>query len=82
MQRIPRYILLIDALVTHTSPSHVDYANLLQALALMKRFTEKTNQDQRNYELYQVILRLYDLLQPQVPVCLSLIYITWGCSGR
>jgi hypothetical protein len=68
VQRIPRYILLLDALVAHTPTTHTDYADLRQALDVMKRFTESANQTQRNYERYQAILRLHELLQPQIPV--------------
>lgn len=67
VQRIPRYILLLDALVAHTPTTHIDYADLCQALDVMKRFTESANQTQRNYERYQAILRLHELLQPQIP---------------
>jgi uncharacterized membrane protein len=75
VQRIPRYILLLDALVAHTPTTHTDYADLCQALDVMKRFTESANQTQRNYERYQAILRLHELLQPQIPVRLPKLSI-------
>lgn len=77
VQRVPRYILLLDALVSRTPAAHPDHTPLCQALDAMKRFTEAANQEQRTYERYQAILRIHELLYPQIPVR-PLLRISWA----
>uniref|UniRef100_A0A6B2L4J8 Uncharacterized protein n=1 Tax=Arcella intermedia TaxID=1963864 RepID=A0A6B2L4J8_9EUKA len=44
VQRIPRYVLLLQDFLHHTSPSHPDYANLQKSLDLMKEVANYINQ--------------------------------------
>lgn len=60
--------MLLDALAVHTPASHPDHMPLYHALESMKRFATSANQAQRNYERYQAILRIHELMFPQLPV--------------
>jgi hypothetical protein len=65
VQRIPRYILLLQELFNHTPRSHPDAKLLAIALAEMKAFTEEANNSQKNYERYQAIVKIDAVLVPR-----------------
>jgi len=50
IQRVPRYILLIQDLLKHTSPDHPDYHNLEQALEVMNKTGNYINESKREAE--------------------------------
>jgi len=50
IQRIPRYILLIQDLLKHTNPEHPDYRNLEEALAVMNKTGSFINESKREAE--------------------------------
>jgi len=50
IQRIPRYILLIQDLLKHTSLDHPDYHNLEEALASMNKTGKLINESKREAE--------------------------------
>lgn len=43
IQRIPRYVLLTEAVIKHTSDMHPDYANLQKAMGLFKSVADYVN---------------------------------------
>ncbi|KAJ3278413.1 hypothetical protein HK104_002359 [Borealophlyctis nickersoniae] len=50
VQRLPRYVLLADELLSRTPPEHPDYANLSQAAADIKRRVAECNEGKRAWE--------------------------------
>jgi DNA repair exonuclease SbcCD ATPase subunit len=50
IQRIPRYILLLNDMVKHTSPNHVDSANLIAATQAFQQFATFINENNRRAE--------------------------------
>ena len=44
VQRIPRYMLLLDALLKFTPPDHPDFNNLTEAIAKVKSVADHLNQ--------------------------------------
>ncbi len=50
VQRIPRYILLLNDLLKHTWPEHVDYGDLRNAVAAMENVAEYINERTRVHE--------------------------------
>ncbi|GAM29292.1 hypothetical protein SAMD00019534_124680 [Acytostelium subglobosum LB1] len=57
-QRIPRYTLLIDAVLRYTNPLHTDFLNLQNALAQMKKMTESINERVRDSEKTQLVTNI------------------------
>ncbi|KAL0481348.1 Rac guanine nucleotide exchange factor gxcJJ, partial [Acrasis kona] len=55
VQRIPRYNLLINELLKHTSAYHRDYENLKNALVQLKEVTNHVNSRIREYEENQLL---------------------------
>jgi len=47
IQRIPRYVLLLQDLVNHTDSSHCDYENLVNALVEVRKTAEFINQTKK-----------------------------------
>eukprot|EP01133_Synstelium_polycarpum_P011602 gene11602-13544_t len=54
-QRIPRYTLLIDAVLRFTDPIHIDFSPLQAALTQMKKLTESINEKVRDSEKLQLV---------------------------
>lgn len=50
IQRIPRYILLLQDMVKHTLPSHIDYSNLQTALTSFQQYATFINENNRRTE--------------------------------
>eukprot|EP01105_Mastigella_eilhardi_P021600 TRINITY_DN5244_c1_g1_i1.p1 TRINITY_DN5244_c1_g1~~TRINITY_DN5244_c1_g1_i1.p1 ORF type:complete len:732 (+),score=211.68 TRINITY_DN5244_c1_g1_i1:31-2196(+) len=75
-QRIAKYPLLLRDLINDTTPTHKDYANLLQASQEMFRVLNDVNDETKNRQTVQVISKLqpnliwrreaYDLLESKV----------------
>ncbi|EGG21644.1 pleckstrin domain-containing protein [Cavenderia fasciculata] len=57
-QRIPRYTLLIDAILRFTSPTHPDYIPMQKAMTEMKLQTEKINESIRDSEKLQLVTNI------------------------
>ncbi|RKP21234.1 Dbl homology domain-containing protein [Rozella allomycis CSF55] len=61
-QRIPRYCLLLQSLISCTNVDHEDYQNLTQALKELLKRTNEINDKKREYEnasrLYEIALKL------------------------
>eukprot|EP01116_Phalansterium_solitarium_P015684 TRINITY_DN3488_c2_g1_i1.p3 TRINITY_DN3488_c2_g1~~TRINITY_DN3488_c2_g1_i1.p3 ORF type:complete len:351 (+),score=150.07 TRINITY_DN3488_c2_g1_i1:1271-2323(+) len=62
VQRIPRYILLLQDLRAHTLPSHPDFDSLALALAKLQEVAATINESNRRAESMSRILRLQQLL--------------------
>jgi hypothetical protein len=67
IQRMPRYIMLLDQLIKYTPPHHIDHGNMTKALDKMKQITEYLNEAKRSAEsankLVDVELKLTGLTQ-------------------
>jgi len=62
VQRIPRYELLLHALVNSTWKSHPDYENLVQAHKMAAQISEQVNDMKRQRENHDKMLHVYNLL--------------------
>jgi hypothetical protein len=66
IQRVPRYVLLLDDLLKNTPAGHCDYDALTSAHAEMKRVAVLINERKRDAENFQVLLGIYNTLEPPV----------------
>ncbi|EFA81125.1 pleckstrin domain-containing protein [Heterostelium album PN500] len=57
-QRIPRYTLLIDAILQYTNPLHPDYVHLQNAMSMTKKLTESINERIRDSEKTQLVTNI------------------------
>jgi len=62
VQRIPRYIMLLDDLLKHTSATHPDYNGLEKAIETTKEVTVTINEKKRELENTQRILLIQESL--------------------
>jgi GTPase SAR1 family protein len=62
VQRIPRYELLLHALVNNTWKSHPDYQNLVEAHKMAAQISEQVNDMKRQRENHDKMLQVYNLL--------------------
>eukprot|EP01117_Protostelium_nocturnum_P008257 TRINITY_DN2949_c0_g1_i2.p1 TRINITY_DN2949_c0_g1~~TRINITY_DN2949_c0_g1_i2.p1 ORF type:complete len:564 (+),score=206.30 TRINITY_DN2949_c0_g1_i2:98-1789(+) len=69
IQRIPRYVMLLEDLLKNTpeNPMHRDRAELSEALMKMKDVAKMINDKKREAENFQVLVTLYNQLDPQIP---------------
>lgn len=58
VQRMPRYVILLKALIEYTPPDHVDYDNLVSAYEKMQEVVGEINEAKRKYENQQRLLEL------------------------
>ncbi|CAG8516332.1 15947_t:CDS:2 [Acaulospora colombiana] len=58
IQRIPRYKLLLDALIKHTDESHPDYANLQKCFRQITEIADEVNEKIRDVENQQKVLEI------------------------
>eukprot|EP01119_Soliformovum_irregulare_P021308 TRINITY_DN7070_c1_g1_i1.p1 TRINITY_DN7070_c1_g1~~TRINITY_DN7070_c1_g1_i1.p1 ORF type:complete len:412 (-),score=88.04 TRINITY_DN7070_c1_g1_i1:341-1576(-) len=65
IQRIPRYVMLLEDLVKHTPPGHIDHDNLSTALHRMRDVAIEINQKKRDTEDFALMMDLYNRLEPQ-----------------
>jgi hypothetical protein len=66
IQRIPRYVMLLEKLCTLTPHSHPDYAALTQAVKSFKELASVLNAKKKQLESYHELLKIYNLLEPRV----------------
>eukprot|EP01113_Clastostelium_recurvatum_P028624 TRINITY_DN3459_c0_g1_i2.p1 TRINITY_DN3459_c0_g1~~TRINITY_DN3459_c0_g1_i2.p1 ORF type:complete len:1330 (+),score=357.21 TRINITY_DN3459_c0_g1_i2:583-3990(+) len=62
IQRIPRYVLLLEDLVRHTPSSHLDHKNLTSALWKMKAVAEYVNEKKREADNIHEVERVQEKL--------------------
>ncbi len=80
-QRIPRYVLLLEDLVKHSPPGHIDHDNLVNAAKRMKDVagilvfylqnftaTAEINEKKRDAESFTTIVDIYNRLDGEVEV--------------
>jgi len=58
VQRIPRYVLLVEGLLKYTPESHPDRALLTDALALLRDVAKKINEQRRLNEAMQKVMEI------------------------
>eukprot|EP01113_Clastostelium_recurvatum_P041843 TRINITY_DN6706_c0_g1_i2.p1 TRINITY_DN6706_c0_g1~~TRINITY_DN6706_c0_g1_i2.p1 ORF type:complete len:839 (-),score=153.11 TRINITY_DN6706_c0_g1_i2:42-2558(-) len=66
IQRLPRYVLLLDQLCKNTWPEHGDYASLVEAHHAMQAVTGAVNEGKRRYEARSIVLMIAARLVPPV----------------
>jgi len=66
IQRVPRYILLLKALIKITQRSHPDYNQLNQALDLMSTIATDINNQVKKYENHLTVCKIDALLAPRI----------------
>jgi hypothetical protein len=62
IQRLPRYVLLLQELERATGSQHRDYAELCRALTEVRELADYINREKRNAEIYQQLLQIQDSL--------------------
>ena len=62
VQRIPRYILLLQDYKSNTEESHPDYQNLTKALETLKNIADRINEEKRNQERRMRMVQLNSTL--------------------
>jgi len=72
IQRLPRYMLLLDQLLKFTPPHHIDHRNLDLAFNKVKKITEYLNEAKRNAESSNKIMEIEIQLTGLTQVCRSL----------
>jgi len=66
IQRIPRYVLLLEDLVKHSPEPHIDHKSLVQALMRMKEIASLINEKKRESESFAYIVDIYNRLEPKM----------------
>lgn len=69
VQRIPRYNLLLADLLRHTWEDHLDYANIAQALEVMRKVATHVNSSVNKANNMQMITSIQQSLGNDCPVC-------------
>lgn len=58
VQRVPKYVLLLDDIIKHTDPDHVDYPHLVECRARFQEVNNKNNTNLdtqlRNYKIFEL----------------------------
>ena len=62
VQRVPRYVLLLDNILKHTGTSHPEYPQLLQALDSIKAVATYVNEGKRHVENISKLVDVQDRL--------------------
>eukprot|EP01114_Cavostelium_apophysatum_P013574 TRINITY_DN3318_c0_g1_i2.p1 TRINITY_DN3318_c0_g1~~TRINITY_DN3318_c0_g1_i2.p1 ORF type:complete len:1052 (+),score=404.56 TRINITY_DN3318_c0_g1_i2:1533-4688(+) len=62
VQRIPRYKLLLEDLVKHTPPEHIDFNNLVNAFEKMKTIAESINEKKREAESVARVVEVQNMM--------------------
>eukprot|EP00020_Sapocribrum_chincoteaguense_P009860 CAMPEP_0170749456 /NCGR_PEP_ID=MMETSP0437-20130122/10405_1 /TAXON_ID=0 /ORGANISM="Sexangularia sp." /LENGTH=625 /DNA_ID=CAMNT_0011088381 /DNA_START=77 /DNA_END=1954 /DNA_ORIENTATION=+ len=65
IQRIPRYVLLLNELAKSTPEGHADTAHVRRALAKMRRIASELNESKRSAEALAAVVDLYNRLEPK-----------------
>jgi WD40 repeat protein len=67
IQRIPRYVLLLETLLKYTRRSHEDYEPTMAALCRIKEIADLINQKKREVDNFQELLVLSRKIDPPIP---------------
>jgi hypothetical protein len=70
MIRIPRYVLLLQNLANVTPPTHPDSRNIALALARIKEIADLINQRKREFDSFNELLQINQLIEPPIKVLL------------
>jgi hypothetical protein len=62
IQRVPRYILLLEQLVHFTESSHPDYADLVRCVLEVKKTTDHLNDELKKLEVQKKVLEIQNQL--------------------
>ncbi len=73
VQRIPRYLLLLNELQRHTLYSHPEFSSLLDAIAKVKKIATKLNESKRAIENMQALLKIAEGIKGEIPPSVRLI---------
>lgn len=64
IQRIPRYVLLLQELLKSTKKFHPDYKILQVAIEEIKNLAEVINKSKREWERMESVIKIYNTLKP------------------
>ena len=68
IQRIPRYVLLLQDLLKYTSETHPDYSSIKSALEKCKEMAEKINKSNKDWENLMKVIAIQQKLDPPTEV--------------
>lgn len=60
VQRIPRYLLLLQQILKNTSPEHSDYKNLVQAIDAVEKVASSINDSMKAVDNFKQIMEIQD----------------------
>ncbi|KAM9990812.1 hypothetical protein ACTFIY_006864 [Dictyostelium cf. discoideum] len=66
VQRMPRYVMLLEDLLKHTAPQHFDFEPIDNAVKSLKKITVQLNERKRESENKQSIQDIYMQLVPPI----------------
>mmetsp|Transcript_981 Transcript_981/g.1642 ORF Transcript_981/g.1642 Transcript_981/m.1642 type:complete len:473 (-) Transcript_981:595-2013(-) len=66
IQRVPRYVMLLEDMLKNTPDYHKDFQPLNKALEAVKKVAHQINESKRAAENFQVLLEIYNQLDPPV----------------
>lgn len=68
IQRIPRYVLLLEDLLKATPEGHCDRDLLISSLAQVRSVAAEINEKKRGVENFQTLVEIYNRLDPPLEV--------------
>jgi hypothetical protein len=66
IQRIPRYVLLLQQVIKYTETSHPDYANIERALRTVEEIASYINTKKKEYDLNERVSMVQSCFVPRV----------------
>jgi hypothetical protein len=66
IQRIPRYVLLLQQIIKYTDASHPDFANIEAALKEVEKIASYINQKKKEYDLTEKVAMVQSCFVPKV----------------
>jgi len=66
IQRIPRYVLLLEELLKYTPHDHADFYNVSEGLQKLKEVAKLINESKRQNEEFQLLIDLHNKLKPKL----------------
>lgn len=66
IQRIPRYVLLLQNLATTTPSTHPDHQNINTALTRIKEIADLINQRKKEFDSFNELLQVNQLIEPPI----------------
>ncbi|XP_064601200.1 rho guanine nucleotide exchange factor 39-like [Liolophura sinensis] len=84
VQRVPRYQMLLEDLLEHTSRDHHDYNNLCEATKKIKEVAWHINEHIRQHENFQKMLDIQNRLSGSAPKILApgRLFVKEGCLKK